>query len=334
MAQFDMDLDQLRAYRPAVAEPDDFQDFWTSTLSEARGYDLDPTFVKIETATPVFDTYDLTFSGFGGTRVKGWFITPAGASGPLPAVVEFLGYSGGRGLPFVRQTFAAAGWAYVIMDTRGQGWASGGYESTPDSSPDSGLHHVPGFMTAGLTDPKAYYYRRAYTDTVRCLEAVRSNSLVDASKIVVTGGSQGGGLSIAAAGLAPYAGIELAGCAPNVPFLCHFARALQITDRHPYREITEYLSGWRDLVPIAYQTLSYFDGVNLAKRASAPALFSVGLMDQTCPPSTVYAAYNHYGEGNSAQPPKSIDVYSHNDHEGGGDYNIQRRLEWFSELFG
>lgn len=333
MAMFDLGLDELQSYRPAVAEPDDFDSFWTSTLSQARQYDLDPTFVSIDAGTPVFDTYDLTFSGFGGTRVKGWFITPAGAEGPLPTVVEYLGYSGGRGLPFSRLTFAAAGWAYVIMDTRGQGWSNGGYDATPDPALEAGLQHAPGFMTSGLTDPQAYYYRRVYTDTIRCLEAVRSNPLVDSARIVVTGGSQGGGLSIAAAGLAPYAGIDLAGCAPNVPFLCHFARALQITDRDPYHEITNYLSGWRDLVPVAYRTLSYFDGVNLGKRATAPALFSVGLMDQTCPPSTVYAAYNFYGEGASVQPSKAIDVYRHNDHEGGGDYNTRRRLEWFAELF-
>lgn len=333
MAQFDMDLDELQTYRPAVAEPDDFDEFWTSTLSEAGGFELDPTFVKIETGTPVFDTYDLTFSGFGGTRVKGWFITPAGADGPLPTVVEYLGYSGGRGMPFARQTFAAAGWAQVIMDTRGQGWSTGGYESTPDLAPDAGLHHAPGFMTAGLTDPMAYYYRRLYTDTIRCLEAVRSNPLVDSSKIGVTGGSQGGGLSIAAAGLAPYAGIDLVGCAPDVPFLCHFERALKITDRDPYHEITRYLAGWRDLVPTAYRTLSYFDGVNLGKRATAPALFSVGLMDQTCPASTVYAAYNFYGESNVSAPEKSINVYSHNDHEGGGDYQMKQRLDWFAKVF-
>ena len=57
---------------------------------------------------------------------------------------------------------------------------------------------------------------------------------------------------------------------------------------------------------------AYFDGMNFAARAKAPALFSVGLMDLICPPSTVYAAYNHYmGE-------KEIAVYDYNDHEGGG----------------
>src|SRR5690242_16299936 len=89
MAQFDLDLDQLQTYLPAVAETDDFDEFWKQTLAEAQHFDLDPTFVKIDASTPVFDTYDLTFSGFGGTRVKGWFITPAGADGPLPTVVEY-----------------------------------------------------------------------------------------------------------------------------------------------------------------------------------------------------------------------------------------------------
>ncbi|MBN9196183.1 MAG: acetylxylan esterase, partial [Microbacterium sp.] len=60
-----------------------------------------------------------------------------------------------------------------------------------------------------------------------------------------------------------------------------------------------------------FDTLSYFDGVNFAKRATAPGLFSVGLMDQTCPPSTVYAAFNSYAG------PHEIEVYSHNQHEGG-----------------
>jgi cephalosporin-C deacetylase len=334
MAMFDLDLSELTEYRPTVAEPEDFDEFWRETLAEAQQHDLDPTFTKIETATPVFDSYDVTFSGFGGTRVKGWLNLPAGTTGPLPAVVEYLGYSGGRGFPFSRTVFAAAGWAHLIMDTRGQGWRSGGYDSTPDQAPEAGDHHAPGFMTAGLTDPRSYYYRRVYTDAVRCLQAAAAHDRVDPDRIGVTGGSQGGGLSIAAAGLAPYLGIDLAGCAPDVPFLCHFERALKITDAHPYGEISGYLAGWRDEVAGAYRTLSYVDGVNLAKRAKAPTLFSAGLMDTICPPSTVFAAHNYYGEYTDPTPEKSIKVYSHNNHEGGGDYQVQERLDWFGKRFG
>ncbi|MER3443975.1 MAG: acetylxylan esterase, partial [Meiothermus sp.] len=62
----------------------------------------------------------------------------------------------------------------------------------------------------------------------------------------------------------------------------------------PYNEIAAFCRVHRDKVGQVFATLAYFDGVNFAARATAPALFSVGLMDDVCPPSTVYAAYNHY----------------------------------------
>jgi cephalosporin-C deacetylase len=82
---------------------------------------------------------------------------------------------------------------------------------------------------------------------------------------------------------------------PDVPFLCHFRRAADICDEPPYTEIIRYLAIHRGVGDSAFTTLSYFDGVSFAERASAPALSSVGLMDQVCPPSTVYAAYHAYG---------------------------------------
>ncbi len=81
---------------------------------------------------------------------------------------------------------------------------------------------------------------------------------------------------------------------PDVPFLCHYRRATEIMDTFPYNEIGNYCKTHRDKVETVFRTLSYFDGVNFAARAKAQALFSVGLMDMVCPPSTVYAAYNHY----------------------------------------
>ncbi|HEU5088818.1 MAG TPA: acetylxylan esterase, partial [Roseiflexaceae bacterium] len=70
---------------------------------------------------------------------------------------------------------------------------------------------------------------------------------------------------------------------------------------------------------------SYFDGINLATRARASALFSVGLMDETCPPSTVYAAYNYYGGD------KDIRIYHYNHHEGGGAYQTVEKLRFLGE---
>ncbi len=60
-----------------------------------------------------------------------------------------------------------------------------------------------------------------------------------------------------------------------------------------------------------------------------PALFSVALMDEVCPPSTVFAAYHHYGAGPHVA--KMINVYPHNGHEGGGPYQLDAQLDWFAE---
>lgn len=330
MALMELDLDDLQNYRPEVVEPEDFDQFWAETLSTVQAQELDPTFELVDNQLTLIDTYDVRFTGWGGTRVRAWLHVPAGTSGPLPCVVQFLGYSGSRGLPYANTVYAQAGFAHLIMDTRGQGWANGGVDPTPDDAPEAGFHHSPGFMTAGITDPHTYYYRRVYADTIRALQTAAASPLVDGARMIVTGGSQGGGLSIAAAGLAPRAGIELLGCAPDVPFLCHFQRAVALTDARPYSEITEFLAGWRDQVPAAERTLGYFDGVNHAKRATAPTLFSVALMDPICPPSTVFAAYHAYGE-NAGQSAKHIAVYTHNGHEGGDDYQLGARLAWFAE---
>jgi cephalosporin-C deacetylase len=112
---------------------------------------------------------------------------------------------------------------------------------------------------------------------------------------------------------------------PDVPYLCHYRRATEITDAHPYQEIARYCLIHRDKVDQVFSTLSYFDGVNFAARAKARALFSVGLMDEICPPSTVYAAYNHYAG------PKDIKVYPFNHHEGGGSYQVQEQIRFLAE---
>ena len=114
---------------------------------------------------------------------------------------------------------------------------------------------------------------------------------------------------------------------PDVPFLCHYRHATELTERDPYNEITRYCATHRDQVEAVFHTLSYFDGVNFASRAKAKALFSVGLMDDICPPSTVYAAYNHYSGD------KEIAVYNYNNHEGGGPFQLRKQAEFLRDLW-
>ncbi len=241
-------------------------DFWADTLAETRAFPLDAHFEAVDFGLRTVETFDVTFNGFGGQPIKGWLLLPKERSGPLPAVVEFIGYGGGRGFPTDWLLWASAGYAHLIMDTRGQGsnWLKG---DTPDPEPAGSNPHHPGFMTKGILDPQTYYYRRVFTDGVRAVEAALSHPAVDPSRIALCGGSQGGGITLAVAGLM---GDRVQIAMPDVPFLCHFRRVFQVTDAQPYQEIARYLVTHRDKVETVFNTLSYFDGVNFAARATAP----------------------------------------------------------------
>ena len=322
MAYFDMPLDRLRAYQPKRDEPADFDDFWQRTLSEARAHKLNPTFAPTDFGFRNIEVFDVTFNGFGGQPIKGWLLLPKQRSKKLPCVVEYLGYGGGRGFPTSWLLWSAAGYAHLVMDTRGQGstWSKG---DTGDPEPEGSNPHHPGFMTRGVLHPDTYYYRRVFTDGVRAIEAAQSFDGIDPDRIAATGGSQGGGITIAVAALNPAVKVAM----PDVPFLCHYHRAVSIQDSNPYGEISRYLLVHRDKVEQVFSTLSYFDGVNMAARAKAKTLFSVGLMDEICPPSTVYAAYNHW------QGEKDIRIYHFNHHEGGGEFQAVERLKFLSALW-
>jgi cephalosporin-C deacetylase len=323
MAFYDFPIDQLRMYKPDREEPADFDSFWQNTLSEARSYPLNAVFTPFDYKLKSVETFDVTFNGYGGQAVKGWLQLPRHRTGTLPCVVEYIGYGGGRGFPSDWLLWSSAGYAHLIMDTRGQGsaWSPG---DTPDFEPQGSSPQFPGFMTRGILNPKTYYYRRVFTDAVRAIETARSHPAIDAAHIIVTGGSQGGGITIAASGLVP----DVYAALPDVPFLCHYRRATEITDGHPYQEIAKFCQTHRDKIDTVFNTLSYFDGVNLAARARAKALFSVALMDEICPPSTVFAAFNHYGGE------KDIRIYRYNHHEGGGTYQSIEKLKFVSSIIG
>jgi cephalosporin-C deacetylase len=317
----DLPEHELRAYTSDQREPEDFDAFWTETLDDARSFPLDVVLTPVETGLATIDLYDVTFNGFHGQPIKAWLRVPAGASGPLPTIVQYQGYGGGRGHALENLLWASAGFAHLLMDTRGQG-SSWGLGDTVD--PDGSGPAYPGVMTRGIESPYTYYYRRLFTDGVRAVEAARSLDLVDADRVVVAGGSQGGGITLAVAGLVP----DVAAAFPRVPFLCDFPRASVITDNMPYKEIGNYLAVHRDRVGAVHSVLTYFDGVNFAKRAQAPAWFSTALMDATCPPSTVFGAFNAY-----AGASKEIVVWPYNGHEGGALEDDQRMLATLRGLF-
>lgn len=314
----DLAVDELQAYRSSQIDPPGFDDFWAGTLAEAAAHDIGVRLEKVRTGLTTVDTWDVTFRGYAGQDVRAWLRVPAGHTAPLPAVVQYVGYGGGRGHALESLLWASAGFAHLHMDTRGQGagWSVG---DTPDAAPAG--PQVPGVMTRGVLDPESYYYRRLYTDAVRAVDAAHALPQVDPAAIAVLGGSQGGGLALAVAGLRT----DLAAAVAFVPFLCDFPRATRITDSYPYREIADYLKTHRERVQRVHRTLSYFDGVNFARRATTPALFSAALMDATCPPSTIYGAFHEYAG------PRRMLLWEYNGHEGGGILDEMHALEFLRE---
>ncbi|SEG40446.1 cephalosporin-C deacetylase [Actinacidiphila yanglinensis] len=322
MPETDLPLDELRRYLPDRQEPADFDAFWSATLAEARGHDRPAEFTPYDARLSEVRVYDVRFPGFGGDPVAGWLLVPAAARTPRPCVVGYLGYGGGRGFPYEWLTWPAAGYVHLLMDTRGQGGSlQPGATGDPHGSAGSSS---PGMVTRGIQQPADYYYRRVFTDAVRAVDAARSHPAVDSERIAVAGGSQGGGIALAAAALAD--GVRAA--VVDQPSLCHYRRALAVVEGNAYREIWTYLRTHRDQVEQVFDTLSYFDGVNFAARATAPALFAVGLMDEICPPSTVFAAYNHYAGR------KDIRVWPYNRHEGGGQHQVVHHLDFMRAVLG
>lgn len=319
MALTDLPLSRLREYRAELDEPDDFDEFWQRTLAEARA--VGGAAVRRPASTPLSELLveDLTFPGSGGEPVRAWVTRPAHTAGPLPAVVEYLGYNGGRGIPGERLQWAAAGYVHVLMDTRGQGsgWGSGG--DTPD--PHGSGPAVAGFMTRGIRHPDDYFYRRVFTDAVRLIDAVRDFPFVDPGRIAVTGGSQGGGIALAVGGLVR----GLRSVMPDVPFLCDFRHSVEVALGAPFTEIADYLAVHRDQVDRVFRTLSYFDGVSFARRIDAPTLISAALMDEVVPPSSMFAAFNELTVAD-----REIEVYAFNGHEGGGLLQWQRQALWLA----
>ena len=316
MGSLDWPYEQLVDYKPELTKQGDFDAFWDANLEQSRGVPLNAEFVEVEDSLPQARVYDVAFDGVDGVRVRGWFMTPRTIAAPLPAVVQFIGYTGGRDYPHILAAQVLNGFCAFIMDSRGQGGNTGMNVTT-----SHGAH--PGFITHGILDKGEYYYRNFYLDTVCAVEAMAGRDEVDATRICAIGGSQGGALSIACASLSD----QVAAMAPDVPWLSHFQRSVDIAVG-PYEEITNFMKRFPQHIDRAFTTLSYFDNVNLITRTKVQkAYYSVGLWDDICPPSTVYASYNHL----PVEVEKSIEVYRYNGHEGGGNLHQQRKLAWLRQ---
>jgi cephalosporin-C deacetylase len=297
MPSIDMPLDQMRQYRPTLYREADFDAYWETTVNEALSQPLNAELIPYVLAVKGLQCYAVRFDGFRGGRIAGWYVRPT-TRGKFPGVCMYHGYSGRAPRPMEMITYASQGVCVLSMDCRGQNGQS------QDALPaDEG--HSMGWMTKGIRDAKQYYFRFVYADALRALELLARRDEVDDSRLAITGGSQGGALTLAVAALSSRPMLAMA----DIPFLCDFRRAIQIAPTGPYPEIPHFLKSFPHLYEQVMRTLSYCDNVNLAPRIRCRTVISNGLWDDICPPSTIFAAYNHI----TAE--KQIEVYPFHKHE-------------------
>jgi len=300
MFLYDMPLESLAKCRyPQVKEPD-FDAFWERKLEESRRQPLNAGAEAIAYPVKELRVQKVSCEAFDGGRLVGFCITPAEIR-PRPTLVFYHGYTGSKGTVAHYLAWALQGFTCIAFDVRGQGG-----ESSDDARYPGGSR--PGWLTKGMLDPDAYYITRTYVDAVRILDLAANREDVDPDRLGVTGISQGGGLSLAAAALDPR--VKL--CMAEVPGFCHFARSLEITQEPPWTELTQFIRDHPRDYEGALRTLSYVELNNFTDRITCPTLISVGHLDALCVPSSIFSAYNHLAAGD-----RHLEYRPYAGHEGG-----------------
>ncbi|HKJ86669.1 MAG TPA: acetylxylan esterase [Spirochaetia bacterium] len=282
----DMPLDELRTYAGTNPKPSDFDAYWSRALEELDATEPEIELRPAEFTAPHAQCYDLYFTGVGGARIHAKVVKPKGVTSRAPAVVHFHGYSMNAGDWAGYLGWAGAGYVSAALDCRGQGGRS------EDSGGVVGntLH---GHIVRGLEDHEdKLLFRQIFLDTVRLARIVMEFDEVDPARVGATGGSQGGGLTLACASVEP----RVKRIAPVFPFLCDYQRVWEMDlAKAAYKELQDHFRLFDPTHAREKETfyrLGYIDVHNLAPRIQADTLMFTGLMDQVCPPSTQFAAYN------------------------------------------
>ena len=301
---FDMPLEQLYEYQGRNPRPDDFDAFWDHGLAEMQATDPEVELAPADFQVPFAKCFHLYFTGVGGARVHAKLVRPQQVEESCPAVLMFHGYSGSSGDWTAKLGYAAAGYTVAALDCRGQGGLS-------EDVGGVGGWTFRGHIVRGLDDaPEKLLFRQIYLDTAQLAQIVMAMPDVDDGRVGATGGSQGGGLTLACAALEP----RIKRAAPVFPFLSDYQRVWEMDlAKDAYAEVQEW---FRRFDPLhereeeVFTQLGYVDVQHLAPRIQGEVMMTVGLMDQTCPPSTQFAAYN------KIRAEKSLRIYPDFGHEG------------------
>ncbi|HZU14573.1 MAG TPA: acetylxylan esterase [Chloroflexota bacterium] len=304
MPIFEMPLAELQQYRGSSPRPPDIDRFWDAAVGDMRAVDPDVTLRPHPFPTSAAEMFDLTFTGVGGARVYAKYLRLANGSGAAhPAILLFHGYAGNSGDWGDKLAWVAQGYSVAAMDVRGQGGSSQDTGGTRGNT----LH---GHIIRGLDDgAESLLFRSVFLDTAQLAGIVLGFPEVDETRVGAMGASQGGALTVACAALEP----RIALAAPTFPFLSDYRRVWGMDlDVDAYAELREYLRLFdptHERIGEMFARLAYIDIQNLAHRIRARILWTTGLMDTICPPSTQFAVYN------KITAPKEMIIYPDFGHE-------------------
>jgi cephalosporin-C deacetylase len=294
-----------------VYKPDDFDDFWESTLKQVAKVPLRPSFEYVEErSTDDVAVFDVHYDSWEGVRISGWYAVPR-AAGPHPALMLVPGYISE---PVIPRSWAKKGYAAFAVAPRGK------LRSNQLFNPG-----YPGLLVDNIVDPNTYGYRGFYVDAVRAVDAVLTRPEVDADRVGVHGSSQGGALTITTAALLP----DVVTCgAAGAPYLCGFMDAARLTHSYPYEEINEYLRDHPDHEQRVAQSVGYYDGINFAPNIQAPMLVYIGLEDDVCPPETGFAVHD------AMKCEKELLTYERCGHDAGNHWAMDKVEEFLAGHLG
>jgi cephalosporin-C deacetylase len=303
MPILDMPLEQLQQYAGRNPRPEDFELYWSRALVEMRTVNADMQLIESDFSVPFADCFDLYFTGVRGARIHAKYVRPKNILHSHPAIIQFHGYSGHVGDWSDKLIYASLGYSVIAMDCRGQGGASedtGGVKGT--------THH--GHIIRGLDDAEDnLLFRHIFLDTAQLAGLVMGFPEVDENRVGIIGGSQGGGLTLACAALEP----RVKKIASVYPFLSDYQRVWEMDlTKDAYQELRTF---FRHHDPQhlrekqIFRRLGYIDIQYLVPWIKGEVLMGVGLMDNICPPSTQFAAYN------KIIAPKQLEIFPDFGHE-------------------
>ncbi len=292
---------------PGGKLPENFDRFWREAKAELVRIPIDAKMEEVDAVDPGdAKRYKVSLANVNGTRVYGWLHLPEG-KGPFPTVLSIPGSGIGRTGRFAG--FTEAGIAVFAIEVHGlepqnheiigaaQWMRPRDEELEYFTELQNGI--LSGYHSFGIEDPYRYYHRRTLQSAMRALDYLYTREDVDRDKIIVFGGSQGGGLSLLTAAIDKRVDAMVA----TVPAFCNNSTR---KDSH---------------IPHVSRTMSYYDAALAAKLIEVPALVGVGFIDGTCLPSNVYSAFN------SITGPKRIENFYKVGHGSPPDWR-EKTIKW------